>query len=112
MDRAVIAVVLASVACGVRAPAPIDVAAAARQRRTAIAAMLDDVERTLPALPHVPGTTPPWALWHDPGAQAAYVGAEVIAERLRKDLGPNPPRGLFSRALNTERDRIDRRTQI
>jgi hypothetical protein len=89
-----------------------DLAVAARARRTAIAAMLDDVERTLPALPHVPGTTPPWGLWHDPGAQAAYVAAEAIAERLRQDLGPNPPRAQFTRALVAERDRVDRRTRI
>jgi hypothetical protein len=89
-----------------------DLAPAARRRRAAIAAMLDDIERGLPTLPQVPGATPPWALWHDPGAQAAYVGAEAIAERLRKDLGPNPPRGQFARALAAERDRIDQRTRI
>ncbi|MEO6771585.1 MAG: hypothetical protein ABI467_01000 [Kofleriaceae bacterium] len=86
-----------------------DLAAAARLRRTALAAMLDDVERLLPALPQLPGKAPPWALWHDPGAQAAYVAAEAIAERLRQDLGGNPPRGQFARALAAERDRIDRR---
>ncbi len=85
-----------------------DLAAAARVRRTALAAMLDDVERLLPALPQLPGRAPPWALWHDPGAQAAYVAAEEIAERLRSDLGGNPPRGQFARALIAERDRIDR----
>lgn len=84
-------------------------AIAARIRRTALAAMLDDTERLLPALPQLPGKAPPWALWHDPGAQAAYVGAETIAERLRKDLGGNPPRGQFARALAAERDRIDRK---
>jgi len=86
-----------------------DRATAARVRRTALAATLDDIERLLPALPHLPGKSPPWALWHDPGAQAAYVGAETIAERLRGDLGGNPPRGQFARALAAERDRIDRR---
>ncbi len=89
-----------------------ELAAVARRRRIAIAAMLDDVERMLPELPQVPGTTPPWALWHDPGAQAAYVAAEVIAERMRQDLGPNPPRGQFARALIAERDRIDQRTRL
>ncbi len=75
--------------------------AAARARRVAIAATLDDIERLLPALPQVPGasTAPPWALWHDPGAQAAYVAAEAVAERLRRDLGPNPPRGQWARAI-------------
>ena len=86
-----------------------DLAAAARMRRTALAAMLDDVERSLPDLPQVPGRVPPWALWHDPGSQAAYAAAEMIAERLRKDLGGNPPRGQFARALAAERDRVDRR---
>jgi hypothetical protein len=89
-----------------------ELAVAARVRRTALAAMLDDVERTLPALANPPGTVPPWGLWHDPGAQAAYVAAEAIAERLRQDLGPNPPRGQFVRALAAERDRVDRRTQM
>jgi hypothetical protein len=86
-----------------------DLAVDARLRRTALAAMLDEVERQLPALPQVPGRVPPWALWHDPGSQAAYVAAEVIAERMRKDLGGNPPRGQFARAVAAERDRIDRR---
>jgi len=54
-------------------------------------------ERTTPDVV----TAPPWALWHDPGAQAAYVAAEAVAERLRRDLGPNPPRGQWSRALGT-----------
>jgi hypothetical protein len=91
---------------------PSELAEAARRRRTAIAAMLDNVERRLPALEDVPGSTPPWALWHDPGAQAAYVEAEAIADRLRADLGPNPPRGQFVRALELERDRVDRRTRL
>jgi hypothetical protein len=75
--------------------------AAARARRVAIAATLDDVERLLPALPQVPSasTGPPWALWHDPGAQAAYVAAERVAEQLWRELGPNPPRGQWARAL-------------
>ena len=75
--------------------------AAARSRRVAIAATLDDIERLLPDLPQIPSTSaaPPSALWHDPGAQAAYVQAERVADRLRRDLGPNPPRGQFARAL-------------
>ena len=84
----------------------------ARRRRTALAAMLDDVERALPALADVPGARPPWALWHDPGAQAAYVGAEMIADRLSADLGPNPPRAQLVRALEAERARIDHRTRV
>ncbi len=91
---------------------PSELSAAARRRRTALAAMLDEVERALPDIADVPGAKPPWALWHDPGAQAAYVAAEDIAERLRKDLGPNPPRGQFVRALELERARVDRNTRI
>ncbi len=85
---------------------------AARARRFAIAVMLDHVERRLPALDDVPGTTPPWALWHDPGAQAAYVAAEATVDRMRAELGLNPPRGQVLRALVAERDRIDQRTQL
>ncbi len=86
-----------------------ELAIEARLRRFALAAMLDRVERSLPELPHRPGRVPPPALWHDPGAQASYVAAEAIAERLRQGLGPNPPRGQFARALAAERDRIDGR---
>jgi hypothetical protein len=88
---------------------PSERAAAARRRRTALAAMLDEVERGLPDLADVPGARPPWALWHDPGAQAAYVAAETIADRLRNDLGANPPRGQLVRALELERARIDQK---
>jgi hypothetical protein len=84
----------------------------ARRRRLAIAAMLDEVERALPAIHDTPGAAPPWALWHDPGAQAAYVEAEVIADRLVHDLGVNPPRGQLARALAAERDRVDQRTRL
>jgi hypothetical protein len=91
---------------------PSELAPAARARRTALAAMLDDVERALPELAGVPGAKPPWALWHDPGAQAAYVAAETMADRLRHELGPNPPRGQLVRALEAERARIDQRTRI
>jgi hypothetical protein len=52
-------------------------AAEARARRTALATMLDEIERGTrkPA-----AAKPPWALWHDPGAQASYVRAEQIAD--------------------------------
>ena len=89
-----------------------ELAPAARARRLAIAAMLDGVERALPQIQDVPSATPPWALWHDPGAQAAYVVAETIADKLARDLGPNPPRGQFARALELERARIDARTRV
>lgn len=93
-----------------RWPSPL--AEAARARRLALAAMLDQIERKLPALEDVPGTAPPWALWHDPGAQAAYVGAEAMADRVRAELGPSPPRGQVLRALTAERDRIDQRAGV
>lgn len=90
-----------------------ELAPAARRRRLAIAQTLDAIERALPALPApARGDAPPWALSHDPGAQAAYVAAEAIAERLRAELGPNPPRGQFARTLAMERARIDRRTRL
>jgi hypothetical protein len=89
-----------------------ELAPAARGRRLAIAAVLDEIERGLPALHDTPGAAPPWALWHDPGAQAAYVEAEVIADRLVHDLGVNPPRGQLARALAAERDRVDQRTRL
>src|SRR5439155_22528740 len=94
------------------APWTTEHAAKARARRCAIAALLDDIERALPEVPDPPpSASPPWALWHDPGAQAAYVEAELLADRLRSELGPSPPRGQLARALAAERDRIDRRTR-
>lgn len=89
-----------------------DVASAARARRLALARSLDRVERALPELDDPPGTVPPPALWHDPGAQASYVEAEAMADRLRAELGPTPPRGQVLRALIAERDKIDHRTHI
>ena len=87
-------------------------APAARRRRTAIALALDWIERALPVLRAPVGAAPAWGLWHDPGAQAAYVAAELIADRLQRDLGPRPPRGELSRLLEIERGRIDRRTNV
>jgi hypothetical protein len=83
---------------------------AARHRRTAIAASLDWVERALPTLCAPVSAMPPWALWHDPGAQAAYLAAEAIADRLHADLGSNPQHGELARVLVCERAAIDRRT--
>jgi hypothetical protein len=91
---------------------PSALAVAARSRRLALASMLDDIERRLPDLSDTPGTAPPWALWHDPGAQASYVEAEDMADRLRLELGPNPPPGQLVRALIAERDLIDQQTRF
>jgi hypothetical protein len=85
---------------------------AARGRRLAIAAMLDGIERALPVIQDTPSAAPPWALWHDPGAQAAYVAAEELAENLARELGPKPPRGHFARTLELARARIDLRTRV
>ena len=89
-----------------------ELALAARRRRASIAAALDWVERSLPAVRAPVGAAPAWALWHDPGAQASYVAAEVIADRLHRELGPNPPRGQLARVLRFEREHIDRRTRV
>ncbi|MBA3452118.1 MAG: hypothetical protein H0T42_03355 [Deltaproteobacteria bacterium] len=68
-------------------------ASVARARRTQIARVLDTVERTIQNPTDPPFAKPPWALWHDPGAQAAYVRAEAIAEDIWTRLGP-PREGL------------------
>jgi hypothetical protein len=54
-------------------------AAPARARRRALAAILDGIERAGGPVPS-DAARPPWALWHDPGAQASYVRAEELAE--------------------------------
>lgn len=74
-------------------PWPSELAVAARARRLALAKLLDALECALPALGVPPSTSPPWALWHDPGAQAAYVAAEALADRMRDELGAQPHRG-------------------
>ncbi|MBA3462608.1 MAG: hypothetical protein H0T46_21815 [Deltaproteobacteria bacterium] len=76
----------------------------ARTRRTQIARALAAVERgSLPGDALAP--SPPWALWHDPAAQAAYVAAESLAHQLAgaADLGA---------ALAAERTRIDATTVL
>ena len=88
-----------------------ELAAPARARRFRIAAALDRAERALPAVAPV-GAVPAWGLWHDPGAQAAYVEAEAIADRLQAGLGPSPPRGQFAAVLGRERDRVDRAVRL
>jgi len=84
-------------------------AGAARERRLAYARALDRVERGLP------GPRPaavPWSLWHDPGAQAAYAGAEAIADRLVEKLGLTPAPGALAEALAAERAHVDRDTRV
>ncbi|HSN30740.1 MAG TPA: hypothetical protein VLT45_30845, partial [Kofleriaceae bacterium] len=73
-----------------------ELAPAARDRRLAIAELLDAIERGYegPLLP----AKPPAALWDDPGAQSSYVAAEAIADR----LAGQPLR----HALVTEADRV------
>lgn len=73
-----------------------ELAPAARDRRLAIAELLDAIERGYDGR-LVPGA-PPAALWDDPGAQSSYVAAEAIADR----LAGQPLR----HALATEADRV------
>ncbi|MGE0545448.1 MAG: hypothetical protein AB7O24_09905 [Kofleriaceae bacterium] len=87
-------------------------AAAARERRTALAAQLDAIERALPTVTTRPVARPPWALWHDPGAQRAYVAAELLAEELWRELGAVPSPGTLTGALARARVRIDQATVI
>ena len=79
-------------------------AIAARARRHAIAARLDAIERG-GAIGDL--ATPPWALWHDAGAQAAYVAAEAIADEL---AAASP--AAFRAMLDAVAARIDRATPV
>jgi hypothetical protein len=79
-------------------------AARARARRLQLAKALDAIERGASMLR--PTEFPPWALWHDPGAQAAYVEAEAIADRWAA-----APITLAS-AIAAERARIDAATTL
>jgi len=83
-------------------------AAAARARRAALASVLDGLERALPAIVERPAELPPWALWHDPGAQAAYVAAEAVADAIERAVGPAPAPGAVAAALTVQRETIDR----
>ncbi len=75
------------------------IAIAARVRRLALARQLDAVERGAATIADVP-----WSLWNDPGAQAAYVAAEQLAD----ELAASDLRG----AIAAQRDRIDRATVL
>jgi hypothetical protein len=82
-------------------------AAPARARRRQLAGALDRCERALPTLDPPSAriaARPPWALWHDPGAQAAYVAAEPLADAL---AAASP--GALAAAIAAQRAAIDRR---
>jgi hypothetical protein len=94
----------------------------ARARRTALAEWLDRIERALPEIgaeqsidrptdrpTDRPINRPPWALWHDPGAQAAYVAAEALADQIAQAIGTAPAPGQLAAQLAALRDAIDRR---
>lgn len=84
----------------------------ARGRRVTLARVLDHIERRLehgpPAIVDRPAERPPWALWHDPGAQAAYIAAEAMADAIEHAIGPAPVPGAFAAALAAQREQIDR----
>jgi hypothetical protein len=80
----------------------------ARARRHQVARALDRIERELPALGELPTERPPWALWHDPGAQAAYAAAEQLADDIEREIGASPAPGALASALVSRRERIDR----
>jgi hypothetical protein len=88
----------------------------ARVRRVLLARALDRIERRaqrrsqdtpLPVAER-PAARPPWALWHDPGAQAAYLAAEAMADAIEHDLGASPAPGALVEALAAQRESIDR----
>jgi hypothetical protein len=83
---------------------------AVRVRRRLLAQMLDCIERALPAPPPSPAVSerPPWALWHDPGAQAAYAAAESLADALAHTVGVSPVPGTLAAALAAWSEPIDR----
>lgn len=85
-------------------------AGAARARRRLLAQVLDRIERALPELHRRPEISerPPWALWHDPGAQAAYVAAESLADAIEQGIGAAPAPGALAGALAAWSEPIDR----
>jgi hypothetical protein len=87
-------------------------AAPARVRRKILARVLDHLERHLehapPAIADRPAERPPWALWHDPGAQAAYIAAEAMADAIEHEVGVAPAPGALAAALAARREPIDR----
>jgi hypothetical protein len=85
-------------------------AGVARARRRRLAQALDRIERALPAPPPAPAVSerPPWSLWHDPGAQAAYVAAEWLADAIEHAIGASPAPGALAAALAAWSAPIDR----
>jgi hypothetical protein len=85
-------------------------AGAARARRRRLAQLLDGIERALPAPPPFPPVSerPPWALWHDSGAQAAYVAAEWLADAIEQAIGASPALGALAATLTAWSASIDR----
>ena len=51
---------------------------------------------------------PPWGLWHDPGAQGAYVVAERFADDWWTRLGADPGAGVFAAELATQLAHVER----
>ncbi|HEU0036871.1 MAG TPA: hypothetical protein VFQ53_39950 [Kofleriaceae bacterium] len=108
LPRAVDEAVAAYVARALEQPAHgwhSPIARAARTRRLALARALDAIERGDPARPTA---QPPWALWHDAGAQAAYVAAEAIADRWSHELGDAPSPGALAAAIARTHAEVDR----
>ena len=95
----------------VETPGPwfLPLATAARARRVALARALDAIERGQGARPT---EAPPWALWHDPGAQATYVAAEALADRWVALLGPAAPAEALAVAIATAAAEVDRATVL
>lgn len=50
---------------------------------------------------------PPWGLWHDPGAQAAYVVAERFADHWWTQLGADPGVGAFAAELASQLGHVE-----
>jgi hypothetical protein len=89
----------------------------ARIRRGLLARVLDLIERRIDqrtgrtplAKAERLAERPPWALWYDPGAQAAYIAAEAMADAIERDIGTMPAPGALAEALAVQREQIDRR---
>jgi hypothetical protein len=84
-------------------------AAPARIRRRAIAEVL---ERTETGGPLPPIERPPWSLWHDPGAQTAYVEAEALADAWWERFKTRPAPTDLVCSLEGARREIDETTAI